>query len=697
MLNNIVDYLTDGYWQQQGGARRKFDIQPGGTLTANIAALTPAGQQLATWALEAWADVTGINFSLVTTAGADITFDDNEPGGFSTASVTDGVITASHVNVSATSLDEYGTGMDSYSFLTYIHEIGHALGLGHPGRYNGGYPDFLADTVSFYDSWQTTVMSYISQDENVFAFANYAHPVTPMIADIAAVHTLYGKPESVHAGNTTYGYNANTGTYLDEYFRLWTGEDNPFSRTANISQPSFFDYGNTTYLAALNPERTVLFVYENTGTPSSPAFDYLASLDWGDPIQDYQFIDIKEDGYIDIIVADYTGVYLLESTYAGENLYLLLAGAYTGKFEFVDLDGDSDYDVFEIIYGDVYIRENIGTPTVPVLTDAVYVDSLYHSVHDFKFADLDNDNDFDLMAVDDLGGIHYYENIGTSISPYFAEDVYFGNPLDSVYYGGAPIQQVRDISFADVDNDGDIDILSADNYNIIHYFENAGTADNFHFVPTNFNRQTTLTIYDTDGNDLLDLRTDLYDQWIDLSPEGISHVYGLTGNLVIAHDTTIERVIAGRGDDVILGNAANNTLHGNTGDDLLFGNDRDDTLKGYHGDDFLRGDSGNDSLIGGRGADRMVGGLGDDVFVLMPADGYDYDYIRDFKNGNDRIDLRGFDTFRTLDDLSYYLADNGYDGIIDLSDHGGGYIVLENFTEPLGLSDFIVSDGALLA
>ena len=301
------------------------------------------------------------------------------------------------------------------------------------------------------------------------------------------------------------------------------------------------------------------------------------------------------------------------------------------------------------------------------------------------------------MAVDDLGGIHYYENIGTSISPYFTEDVYFGNPLDSVYYGGAPIQQVRDISFADVDNDGDIDILSADNYNIIHYFENVGTANNFHFVPTNFNRQTTLTIYDTDGNDLLDLRTDLYDQWIDLSQEGISHVYGLTGNLVIAHDTTLERVIAGRGDDVILGNAANNTLHGNTGDDLLFGNDGDDTLKGYHGDDFLRGDSGNDSLIGGRGADRMVGGLGDDVFVLMPADGYDYDYIRDFKNGNDRIDLRGFDTFRTLDDLSYYLADNGYDGIIDLSDHGGGYIVLENFTEPLRLSDFIVSDGALLA
>ena len=66
MLINIVDYLTDGFWQQQGESRRKFDVQPGGTLTANIAALTLEGQQLATWALEAWSDVTGINFQLVT-------------------------------------------------------------------------------------------------------------------------------------------------------------------------------------------------------------------------------------------------------------------------------------------------------------------------------------------------------------------------------------------------------------------------------------------------------------------------------------------------------------------------------------------------------------------------------------------------------------------------------------------------------
>ena len=224
----IVHYLTDGYWQQQGDTRRKFDVQLGGTLTANITALTQEGQQLATWALEAWSDVSGINFSFITTADADITFDDNEPGAFSTSSVVDGVISSSHVNVSTTWLEDSGVGIDSYSFQAYIHEIGHALGLGHPGPYNGDFPEFLTETVSFHDSWQTSVMSYIDQSKNLFSPGSYAHVVTPMIADIMAIHSLYGAPTDVNAGNTTYGYNSNTGTYLDEYFSLWTGEGIPF-------------------------------------------------------------------------------------------------------------------------------------------------------------------------------------------------------------------------------------------------------------------------------------------------------------------------------------------------------------------------------------------------------------------------------------------------------------------------------------
>ena len=60
-IKNLVDHLVDGYWEQQNDTRRSFNVKSGGTLTANITALTPEGQQLASWALEAWSEVTGIS------------------------------------------------------------------------------------------------------------------------------------------------------------------------------------------------------------------------------------------------------------------------------------------------------------------------------------------------------------------------------------------------------------------------------------------------------------------------------------------------------------------------------------------------------------------------------------------------------------------------------------------------------------
>ena len=702
MLINIVDYLTDGFWLQQGESRRKFDVQPGGTLTANIAALTLEGQQLATWALEAWSDVTGINFSFITTADADITFDDNEPGAFSTSSVIDGVISSSHVNVSTTWLEDSGVGMDSYSFQAYIHEIGHALGLGHPGPYNGDFPDFLTETVSFHDSWQTSVMSYIDQSKNLFTPGSYAHVVTPMIADIMAIHTLYGAPDSVNSGNTRYGYKPNTGTYLDEYFQLWSGEGNPFVsiNLDAIRQPTFLHYDNDSDIdmVTLNRSRDTFYVYDNTGTSTVPIFSYEESFYWGDPIQDYAFVDLDGDNDLDGIVADNTGIYLLENSPTNPAPSLLTAGAYFGKFEFADMDGDSDFDFIETLGTQVFYTENIGTASVPDLAETLTIFTLTHNVHDFKIADIDADGDRDFIAVDAVGGIYLYENTGTSSTPVFTGDYYyFGNPLDSVRYGDLPSTIVKDLTFVDLDNDNDLDFISIDNNNTIQYFENIGTATEFNYVPTSFNRSTTLTIYDTGGTDWLDVRTDRYDQVIDLSPESWSSVYGLINNVVIAHDTIIENTFAGYGDDWVFGNTANNRLYGGyAGDDLLFGNDGDDTLWGYSGNDLLRGDKGNDLLIGGTGADTLVGGLGDDRFYFGPDDGVYEDKIIDFGNGDNVIDLRQFDTIHSVNDFGYYYYDESeVDAYLDLTEHGGGTILLVGFTDILDDSDFVFSDSTI--
>ena len=122
---------------------------------------------------------------------------------------------------------------------------------------------------------------------------------------------------------------------------------------------------------------------------------------------------------------------------------------------------------------------------------------------------------------------------------------------------------------ADLDGDGDPDIVAAHKSSEFRYFENDGTDAEPEFIlPEQLGGPAALTLYDTGGSDTLDLRTDRDDQRIDLRPEGISDVYGLIGNLVIARDVLIENVVAGHGNDVVIGNTAVNRLEGRAGDDV---------------------------------------------------------------------------------------------------------------------------------
>jgi len=198
--DQIADQLTDGYWGSNGASRRAFDINAGQALTVNITGLTAEGQQLAIWAFNAWTAATGIRFTL-TSGTAQMTFDDSDTGAYSTSTVSGNTIQSSFVNVSTDWLVSSGTTRNSYSLQTYIHEIGHALGLGHAGNYNGA-ATYGVDNHYANDSWQATIMSYFSQSDNTYVEASYAFIVTPMIADILAMRDLYGTT-AIAAGNTT--------------------------------------------------------------------------------------------------------------------------------------------------------------------------------------------------------------------------------------------------------------------------------------------------------------------------------------------------------------------------------------------------------------------------------------------------------------------------------------------------------------
>jgi serralysin len=209
--DQIADQLVRGYWEDQGGIPVFWSSQ---TLTVSLTALTGAGQTLARAALQVWSDATGFAFVETTQAGASITFDDNQPGSYGGFSYSgDGEIVSAEVNVSTDWLAAYGTSLNSYSLQTYIHEIGHALGLGHAGNYNGDaqYPD---DALCANDSWQATVMSYFSQDDNTSVGASFAFVVTPQVADIVAMQSIYDWTSTARSGATVYGFHSTAGNVL---------------------------------------------------------------------------------------------------------------------------------------------------------------------------------------------------------------------------------------------------------------------------------------------------------------------------------------------------------------------------------------------------------------------------------------------------------------------------------------------------
>ncbi len=147
------------------------------------------------------------------------------------------------------------------------------------------------------------------------------------------------------------------------------------------------------------------------------------------------------------------------------------------NISFVDIDNDNDKDLF---IGNDFSRiaffKNTGTPTAPsfnLITDSLPLLSASFNYAP-AFADLDNDGDKDLLLGSYIrDSVWFYRNTGTG------SDFNFTLEARGYQIGLITLGQSSTPVFVDIDNDGDKDLFIGASNGRIFFYENTGTANNF--------------------------------------------------------------------------------------------------------------------------------------------------------------------------------------------------------------------------
>lgn len=244
-----------------------------------------------------------------------------------------------------------------------------------------------------------------------------------------------------------YSYFKNEGSDLDATYVSKTGSDNPLNRvtTSSYSMPAFVDLDDDSDfdLLTINTNTDSFEYYKNTGSQTSPDFDKqtgasdlfsgLTAAEFGPPT----FVDIDDDGDFDLVT-----------------------GRYDGRFEFFRNEGSSTTPSFTKIESNPFSNlvtggdQNYSTPA---------------------FADLDDDGDYDLISGEMYGTVLYFENTGSKSSAIFTQRTGNQNP-----FNGILSEYASHTTLADLDGDGDYDLVLGQYYGKITYYKNNDvTAGNF--------------------------------------------------------------------------------------------------------------------------------------------------------------------------------------------------------------------------
>ncbi|MCC7259946.1 MAG: M10 family metallopeptidase C-terminal domain-containing protein [Alphaproteobacteria bacterium] len=582
-------------------------------------------------AMAMWANAANITFVESSATDAQIAFHEynipNAAGVALTWSANDdGMGKSDRIVKSEVCTDDANTGYTAggYGYLTFIHEVGHALGIKHPGNYNaggGGADAPYLSTFKLVDSRDFTVMSY-----NGGAITGANHPTTPMIYDIAAIQYLYGANTSYNAGNTTYtmastlnafcrwdGAGVDTldassyasGAILDlrEGEAYVTRVGSSYSWNAfgcNIENATGGNGNDTLYGNALGNTLT-----GGTGNDTLAGGSGNDTLAGGSGSDNYIFS--LNDGNDTVTDSDSSGAIVVDGVALSGTAFLTGAGAYmlvgssaafslavsgstgilttTAGSTQITLNNFSS-GAYGITLGNSQVSITAGTSANNTLTDA--------AGNQVIFGLSGNDKMSSYVGVDSLYGGAGDDNItlwGSTATAAYGDDgkdTITTKGVGNIANGGAGDDKITGSAASQTLNgDAGKDAITGGGAGTVI---NGGADDD------------TLTLT----------------------------IAGATANGGDGIDKISAKVVAA----TMNGDAGNDILTGADGNDTINGGADNDTIKSMKGNDVIDGGIGIDIIYGGLGNDTMTGGAGVDTFYFEKSNN-GVDTITDFTVGED--------------------------------------------------------------
>jgi Ca2+-binding RTX toxin-like protein len=202
------------------------------------------------------------------------------------------------------------------------------------------------------------------------------------------------------------------------------------------------------------------------------------------------FVDLDGDGDLDLVSGESDGGLLawrnigsaaapaFEELTGTENPFAGINVGYYSAPSFADLDGDGDLDlVVGELDGAIYAWRNTGSSAAPVFEELIGAADPFAGIDVGSYstpvlADLDGDGDLDLVVGGSGGALYAWRNAGDSATPVFEELIGAADP-----FAGIDVGTYSTPALIDLDGDGDLDLLASAWDGTVHAWRNTGSAE----------------------------------------------------------------------------------------------------------------------------------------------------------------------------------------------------------------------------